>query len=228
MTSRSLDLLGLHAEQVGTAADFHEAYGSLVEPDQENDDFKALVEAASAYRLAGQWRLLVERDAGVGLLLHAASLFTRAGLTYGAYLSASLAPASCRDQLDPWKERLLRSAGQQRGESELLVELGLADHQPDDILGHVQQQTYLLLACALLAPPGSPQATELRSFASESPQGTASFPWGRWPCRCGRSGDWRWTCSLPRTEGPPDGTPTRSPNCPVPVRGLSTSPWPTP
>ncbi|MFF5147761.1 hypothetical protein ACFY6U_50025 [Streptomyces sp. NPDC013157] len=178
MTSRSLGLLGLRAEQAGTAADFHEAYGRLVEPDQENADFKALVEAASAYRLAGQWRWLVEQDAGVELLLHAASLFTRAGLTYGAYLSASLAPVSHGDQLDSWVERLLRTAGQRHRESEPLVELGLEDHRPDDILGHVQQQAYLLLACALLTTPGSPQATELRSFATESPHRDGVVPMG--------------------------------------------------
>ncbi|WP_189706553.1 hypothetical protein [Streptomyces anandii] len=146
--------------------------------DGEDGDFEALVEAASAYRLAGQWRLLVERDAGIELLLHAASLFSRAGLTYGAYLAASLAPDMHRDRLGPWTERLLRTAGQRHGENELRVLLGLEEHRPDPILGHVQQQTYLLLACAGLASPGSARANELRSFATESPHLNGVVPVG--------------------------------------------------
>ncbi|MGW7422896.1 hypothetical protein ACWGJB_23095 [Streptomyces sp. NPDC054813] len=175
MTSPPLDPLRLDADQVRSTADFHEAYGRLVQPDAEDDsDFAALVEAASAFRLAGQWRLLVDPDAGVDLLLHAASLLSRAGLTYGAYLRASLAPDSCRDQLDSWTDRLLRTVGQPHGESEL----GFEERRPDEILDHVQQQTYLLLACARLTTPGSEQAAELRSFATESPHRDGVVPVG--------------------------------------------------
>ncbi|MGW2614627.1 hypothetical protein [Streptomyces sp. NPDC001500] len=168
-----MDLLGLDADQVLTAADFHEAYGRLVEPAGENgDDFKALIEAASAYRLAGQWRLMAEPapgvvpNAGVDLLLHAASLFFRAGLTYGAYLGASLAPDEYRHRLGSWTELLLRSAGQRRGEN---------DHR---LLDHAQQQTYLLLACAVLAAPGSKQAAALKGFADRSPHRFGVLPLG--------------------------------------------------
>ncbi|MFJ3798427.1 hypothetical protein ACIPSJ_19320 [Streptomyces sp. NPDC090088] len=162
MTSPPPGPLRLDADRMRTAADFHEAYGHLVEPDEgEDGDFKALVEAASAYRLAGQWRLLTERAPGVELLLHAAWLFSRAGLAYGAYLRAALAPDRYGDQLDSWTERLLRTAGQRHGASE-----------------HVQQQTYLLLACARLTTPGSAQAAELRSFATGSPHRDGVVPVG--------------------------------------------------
>ncbi|MFG3289666.1 hypothetical protein ACGF3G_12800 [Streptomyces sp. NPDC048179] len=162
MTSPPPGPLRLDADRMRTAADFHEAYGHLVEPDEgEDGDFKALVEAASAYRLAGQWRLLTERGPGVELLLHAAWLFSRAGLAYGAYLRAALAPDRYGDQLDSWTERLLRTAGQRHGASE-----------------HVQQQTYLLLACARLTTPGSAQAAELRSFATGSPHRDGVVPVG--------------------------------------------------
>ncbi|WP_406438711.1 hypothetical protein OHB00_28145 [Streptomyces sp. NBC_00631] len=177
MTSPPLDPLQLDADQVRNAADFHEAYAHFVMRDAEAADGDleaALIEAASAYRLAGQWRLLVDRKGGVALLLRAAALFSRVGLMYGAYLEASLAPDRVRDRLDAWTALLLRTDGQPQRAADPAFE----EHQADKFLGHVQQQTYLLLACAALTTPGSGQAEELRSFASRSPHRDGVVPMG--------------------------------------------------
>jgi hypothetical protein len=177
MTSPPLDPLQLDAGQVQSAADFHEAYAQFVmrNVEAESGDLEAaLIEAASAYRLAGQWRLLVDSDGGVALLLRAASLFSRAGLTYGAYLEASLVPDRVRDRRDAWRALLLRTDGQPQHATGPAFE----EHRADKFLGHVQQQTYLLLACAALTTPGSGQAEELRSFASRSPHRDGVVPMG--------------------------------------------------
>ncbi|MEV5841364.1 hypothetical protein AB0M32_05265 [Streptomyces sp. NPDC051985] len=165
--------LGLDAARVRTAADFHESYARFVQnTEQGRDDFAALVEAASAYRLAGQWRLLVAPKRGVELLLESASVLDRADLMYGHYLRASLAPDTARDRLSSWTDQLLRTDGRPHDEP------GPPAREPDEILGHVQQQAYLLLACAALTTPGSSQATELRSFADRSPHRDGVVPMG--------------------------------------------------
>ncbi|MER5792175.1 hypothetical protein [Streptomyces sp. NPDC001980] len=177
MTSPSPDPLQLDAGQVRNAADFHEAYAHFVMGNVEAEDGDAeaaLIEAASAYRLAGQWRLLVDRKGGIALLLRAASLYSRAGLMYGAYLEASLAPVRVRDRRDAWTAQLLRTAGRPQSAAGPAFE----ELRSDRFLGHVQQQTYLLLACAALTAPRSEQAAELRSFATRSPHRDGVVPMG--------------------------------------------------
>ncbi|MFF8015924.1 hypothetical protein [Streptomyces sp. NPDC007929] len=164
-----LEPLRLSAEQVSTAADFHEAYARLVLGEAESDErpgAPALIEAASAYRLAGQWRLLVEpRRAVRGALAQAAGLFTRSGLTFGAYLRASLAPRGVeRPTSDGWTRRLLTE--------------GPGTSEPDGLLDHPQQQTYLLLACAMLAGDDPAARDRLTAFATESPHRVGVVPVG--------------------------------------------------
>ncbi|MFD5537400.1 hypothetical protein ACFWIJ_05985 [Streptomyces sp. NPDC127079] len=184
-----LDSLRLDAEQVSTAADFHESYARLVlqNTDQRRDDFEAaLIEAASAYRLAGQWRLLVDPVVGVKLLLTSASLLDQADLMYGSFLHASLAPDRVRDKSDAWTRRLLRTDGRPYDEPAAPTVVGAYPagerpapaREPDAILDHVQQQTYLLLACAALTTPGSRQATQLRAFAARSSHRAGVVPMG--------------------------------------------------
>ncbi|MFE6094707.1 hypothetical protein ACFQ7M_22480 [Streptomyces massasporeus] len=161
--------LQLSAEQVSTAADFHESYARLVLNEAESDGrpgSHALIEAASAYRLAGQWRLLVDpRRAVQEALDEAADLFTRAGLTFGAYLRASLAPREVeRSTRDNWTRRLLTQNAGRRG--------------PDDLLDHPQQQAYLLLACAMLAGEDPAARDRLSGFATESPHRLGVVPVG--------------------------------------------------
>ncbi|MEU3490766.1 hypothetical protein [Streptomyces massasporeus] len=161
--------LQLSAEQVSTAADFHESYARLVLQEAESDGrpgSHALIEAASAYRLAGQWRLLVDPGRAVrGALAQAADLFTRAGLTFGAYLRASLAPRGVeRSTRDNWTRRLLTQNAGRGG--------------PDDLLDHPQQQAYLLLACAMLAGEDPAARDRLTGFATESPHRVGVVPVG--------------------------------------------------
>ncbi|MCT9076932.1 hypothetical protein [Streptomyces fulvoviolaceus] len=177
MTSPPLEPLQLDTNQVRTAADFHESYArfALRQAERSDDGMAAFIESASAYRLAGQWRLLVDPDGARDLLLQAARLLTRAELTYGAYLEASLAPDRVgRDQRGEWVDRLLRTGGRpfaERGS-------GSEEPRPGGPLDHVQQQTYLLLACAALTTPGSEAAAVLRSFAARSPHREGVVPMG--------------------------------------------------
>ncbi|CAM5358553.1 hypothetical protein SALBM311S_04999 [Streptomyces alboniger] len=176
MTSPPHNPLQLDEDQVRTAADFHESYAASVLRDAEaaGDRTAALMEAASAYRLAGQWRLLLDVNDARDLLLRAAGLFTSVGLTYGVFLEASLAPAGVRDRRDALVSLLLRTGGTpyaDRGP-------GSDEPLPDRFLDHVQQQTYLLLACAALTPPGTGNAAELRAFAARSPHREGVVPMG--------------------------------------------------
>ncbi|MFJ8592458.1 hypothetical protein [Streptomyces sp. NPDC093598] len=175
-----LRALQLSSGQVEMAADFHEAYARLVLAEAESESAgrpsrSALVEAASAYRLAGQWRLLVDPDgARLQTLPVAAQLFTRAGLAFGAFLQASLVPENVtprdvtREDVEPsplaqWTRRLLNGAGRR---------------EPDRLLDHPQQQVYLLLACASLAGRDSDARAALTRFATESPHRVGVVPVG--------------------------------------------------
>ncbi|MFJ6000264.1 hypothetical protein [Streptomyces sp. NPDC092370] len=165
--------LQLSAEQVALAADFHEAYARLVlgEADSEQRPTShALIEAASAYRLAGQWRLLVDPRLAVrGALAQAADLFTRAGLTFGAYLQASLAPRGVeRSTRERWTRRLLLHGSTNDA----------MRRETDDLLDHPQQQAYLLLACAVLAGQDPEARDTLTGFATESPHRVGVVPVG--------------------------------------------------
>jgi hypothetical protein len=168
--------LQLSAAQVALAADFHEAYARLVLAEADSarrPSSDVLVEAASAYRLAGQWRLLVDpRQAVRGALTQAADLFTEAGLTFGAYLQASLAPRKVEQPTrETWTRRLLLR-GTPRSTSDA------TRREADDLLDHPQQQAYLLLACAMLAGD-DPQARDtLTGFATESPHRFGVVPVG--------------------------------------------------
>ncbi|MFF0161738.1 hypothetical protein ACFYRY_29975 [Streptomyces sp. NPDC005263] len=179
MTSPPHNPLQLDEDQVRTAADFHESYATSVLRGAEaaDDPTAALMEAASAYRLAGQWRLLLEGDVNDAraVLLRAAGLFTRVGLAYGAYLEASLAPDRVGDRRrEAWMDRLLRTGGPRYAERGPESD----EPRPDQFLDHVQQQTYLLLACAALTTPGTADAAELRSFAARSPHREGVVPMG--------------------------------------------------
>lgn len=160
MAPPPLEPLGLSSEQVRTAADFHEAYARTVLAEAESaggPSAENLIEAASAYRLAGQWRLLVDpREAVRGTLTQAADLFTEAGLTFGAYLRTSLAPGAVEQSAQEWTARLLAN----------------------DVSAHPQQQTYLLLACASLARRGTDTEAVLTRFATESPHRVGVVPMG--------------------------------------------------
>ncbi|MFF7767433.1 hypothetical protein ACFZC7_13110 [Streptomyces massasporeus] len=168
--------LQLSAAQVTLAADFHEAYARLVLAEADSarrPGADVLIEAASAYRLAGQWRLLVDpRQAVRGALSQAAGLFTRSGLTFGVYLQASLAPRGVdQSTREMWTRRLLLR-GTPRSSSDA------TRREADDLLDHPQQQAYLLLACAMLAGD-DPEAREaLTGFATESPHRVGVVPVG--------------------------------------------------
>jgi hypothetical protein len=168
--------LQLSAAQVALAADFHEAYARLVLAEADSagrPTSHALIEAASAYRLAGQWRLLVDpRTAVQGALAQAADLFTKAGLTFGAYLQASLAPREVDQRTrETWTRRLLlRGTPRSSGDA--------TRREADDLLDHPQQQAYLLLACAMLAGDDPEARDTLTGFATESPHRFGVVPVG--------------------------------------------------
>jgi hypothetical protein len=178
MASPPRNPLQLDPAQVRTAADFHESYALFVRRNAEEsgDSGAARIEAASAYRLAGQWRLLVDPEGAKDLLLEAASLLSDAGLMYGAFLQASLAPGAVSDRRrEEWVNRLLRTDGGPLIDRESETAAG---PPPDGMLDHVQQQAYLLLACAALTRPGSRDAADLWSFAAESPHRQGVVPTG--------------------------------------------------
>lgn len=177
MSTPPLGPLQLSREQVRTAADFHEAYGQLVLREAETPPKgvesdatgrtrpDVLVEAASAYRLAGQWRLLIDPPRARDVLLTAARLLTRAELTFGAFLEASLVPDQVTGRTrERWMTRLLREGGPTSGTG--------------DPLDYAQQQTYLLLACAALSRRGSEEAAALTYFATRSPHRVGVVPVG--------------------------------------------------
>ncbi|MFF0004595.1 hypothetical protein ACFYQT_14305 [Streptomyces tibetensis] len=168
--------LRLSDEQVATAADFHESYARTVLAEARSaggPSTEALIEAASAYRLAGQWRLLVAPDRAVReTLAQAADLFTEAGLAYGAYLRASLAPREVeRSTRDSWTRQLLLH-GTPRNTDDAVR------RETDALLDHPQQQTYLLLACAMTADEDPAARDRLTAFATTSPHRVGVVPVG--------------------------------------------------
>ncbi|MET8678814.1 hypothetical protein ABZW18_14855 [Streptomyces sp. NPDC004647] len=181
MATSPLDPLQLSRYQVRIAADFHESYAELVLREAESvrreegprrEPPAAFVEAASAYRLAGQWRLLIDPAGARGPLLRAADLLTAAGLAFGAFLRASVEPAGVEPfTRSAWMRRLVQHGS-------VADTIGREEGPADDLLGHAQQQAYLLLACAALNRPGYGEAERLASFAAESPHLRGVVPMG--------------------------------------------------
>ncbi|MEU7784337.1 hypothetical protein [Amycolatopsis sp. NPDC049159] len=101
MSLEHLEHLGLDPEQVRRTAQFHEAYARTAEFELESaypansskdrsreDDltFILIADAASAWREAGQWALLLDPAKARQLLQRSGNLFRRLGQAFGMYL----------------------------------------------------------------------------------------------------------------------------------------------
>jgi hypothetical protein len=176
---RHLREMGLDPQQVGTAADFLEAYANtcLEELDdvlrgqprdaaalQEEPAFTIAADAATALREAGQ-SLLYSEPAQARVLLHrAGELFLALGQPFGAYL---MEIAGSPGEL-PYRSMLRAVAGEQRTDEP-------GDEWP--ALAHPQQQTYLMLAIAGSEAAGRPVQTAA-AILEASPHATGVVPIG--------------------------------------------------
>lgn len=160
MSARHVREMQLDESSVRDAAGFSEAYArrclqELDRADQapgplRDDSWVVLMDAATAFREAGQWRLLFDADRSRELLSRAGSIYASLGLGFGYYLRtvADLGPS---EELGPSIGRGM--ARLMRGRSRFHRD-DLAD-EPEpaagDPLNYPQQQAYLLLSAAAYA-----------------------------------------------------------------------------
>ncbi|MGV9298429.1 MULTISPECIES: hypothetical protein [Amycolatopsis] len=176
MAWEELRALNLSAEQVRTAAKFHEACAqtALAEfeaisrrtpvsgPENLNDiQFALRANAASALREAAQWRLLLSPSSALPDLGQAGSLFQQLGQPFGYYLKSM---AGTLDERDQNRIDLLMRA--------MVAEL--TDERPDhpeipaasEIRVRHQQQAYLIVTASSLDSGSAQRLSRLAAIRS--------------------------------------------------------------
>src|SRR5262245_8179531 len=95
MATQHLRTLQLEPEQVRTATDFFESYASyaLSQFPENAANEVGLLDAASSFRIAGQWAMLLDGRRAVGLLTRSALIWHQMGYGFGTFLLAAIAPA---------------------------------------------------------------------------------------------------------------------------------------
>jgi hypothetical protein len=175
--------LQLDPDQVRTAANFFEAYGSYalstggVEEESATGGTVYLLDAASSLRSAGQWAMLFDSRRAARLLARSAQIWDALGYGFGTFVLAAVAPDQL--DLDRTSERLLRLAAMYsppRQEPEVRSDRE-RQRLPGPLL-HPQQQAYLLLAGASLwqSLPMAPDL--LRVIVDQSPHRRGVAPVG--------------------------------------------------
>jgi hypothetical protein len=174
--------MGLAAERVTAAADFLEAYAGtcllesgLTEPipptaavsssepdgDPEDTSWVPIAEAATALREAGQWMLLLDPSRARGLLARSGSLYSNQGYGYGTFLLAATGWTPQPPAYEPFARWIPAISVAIAGREALLP-------AP---LEHPQQQAYVALAGAGLAPVSQRYGPFLESAISSSHSG---------------------------------------------------------
>lgn len=192
MSIEHLRRVGIDENRAANAIDFYESYANTVQDELSQvanrlssargrelvrlNDYRwqLSADAASSFRQAGQWALLIDIDRARRLLGRAGRMFQGLGHAFGLFLLTA-----CR-MLEPadFKGRLHR-------EVEVLLQL----HQPagtrpdrvheiSEAMYHPQQQAYLLLALCAIPEIAAQYYAELRAVCSESPHGQGGTPVG--------------------------------------------------
>jgi hypothetical protein len=149
MTDAQLQALQLDREQAMTAADFFAAYGAHAEDRSRDatDPTQGQLDAASAFRKAGQWAMLFDRARGYSLLVRSALIWHRLGYGFGTYLLTALTPAQV-PRADLYI-RVRQLVGWHSPDGTVPgADLDDRDEGSAELLAYPQQQAYLALAAA--------------------------------------------------------------------------------
>ncbi|WP_439376655.1 hypothetical protein [Amycolatopsis lexingtonensis] len=175
MALEHLEYLGLDPEQVSATVRFHEAYARTAELELESvypakssrdrpreDDlmFALIADAASAWREAGQWALLVDPVRASRLLQRSGNLFRRLGQAFGMYLGV-VATGRRYDADHGVLARAIRQA------SDLPYRAADSEEAAGPMPGirfQQQQQAYLVLTAGAIASRAEPSATYPEEF----------------------------------------------------------------
>jgi len=193
VASHHLELLGLDPEQVTARADFLLAYARTARREAQesragaaaardgDEDWVIRADAASALAEAAQWTMVLDAAGARRLLTRAGRAFVDLGEGFEGYGLFLLATGG---------EPLGQHLGLIARDLDLLGGRGAGDRSAVDpvartgpepmpwALSHVQQQAYLLLACAGSAEVVQRHGEQLRRLVTDSPNRLAVLPAG--------------------------------------------------
>ncbi|MGH8909055.1 MAG: hypothetical protein ACRD0K_21820 [Egibacteraceae bacterium] len=132
------------------------------------------IEAASAFRRAGQWAMLIDPDRARQLLARAGLLFQDLGHPYGMYLRVVAGDWAFQAPHEPFREAIDQLA-QLHGQAPPFRNTPRPISPP---LYHAQQQAYLVLACAASQPIREEYGRILAAVGMRSPHRFGVTPVG--------------------------------------------------
>jgi hypothetical protein len=141
----------------------------------EDESWTVLMDAASAFREAGQWCLLFDGARSRELLARAGAIYSRFGLGYGYYLQAVAEPARVGEIRHDVRSGLARLMGSRAG-----LRKRPEDGEPaaEDALNYPQQQAYLLLAGVAAGGDDDELREMVRTVVAASPHRVGVSPVG--------------------------------------------------